>query len=686
MIISQLISLFFGVAVVYASEFDVKSKRMEIKTAVPMESDDSRMKLKLKELVIPTDSMKLIVKVDESESESPNEDDQIFAFMELMNLITFICEKAALQHEDKRVFTLNWIDAIFELAKETYGKQFYEDSIPDFDNRETLKSKGRAEEFDFVETLTLKHQIYQDILFSSEEEESDSLTENSNETDYSDLIEDIDDETDHFVLMKSKMIRGEISDDEKEDWQSDTISEYSDCKDEHELDERKHEEEEKYKGQVRVRDDSLRVLKGKSRRRNRGDMMGSILKPDNLNMAADFMTSTMTMESKLEGDYQVNEQIAISGINSVAMMEQIQQQVMDQIMSKLAESNPQLAQYGLILQDERSKFEAAMGGGDGEDLPKITGKGIVEFLKSSAIPKLLNSTIKGKTGIDVLRTLSMLLRSLNEGLGIFEVILKTLLRVTRAVRYYALCMADIVNEMAREDNLTPIVDLSVPMDSVLMKKKSGGKMKKLSSMIRKKCKTAENGANDSDTEVEMSPFTMGIHAALSKTHDFTTELQKLPSVLLLRLIHTIFAELEKRNGIIRVALARKQHKTLIGMQEEINFAVEHIFEAIMVKDEGAYSQLQSVNPMMITEILISLISPIKMNPESIEKHISEVTTWIKPLMVIMNQESQINMLNYLLTDPDIESSFRKSQGLHEDKRVNVKKFNWTPSKKLMERK
>lgn len=415
-------------------------------------------------------------------------------------------------------------------------------------------------------------------------------------------------------------------------------------------------------------------------------MMRNILNADNLNMATDLMTS-MTMDSNVEGKYRVNEEIIVSeigvnvptGIDSTAMMAQMQQQIMEQIMAQLAQSNPHLAQYGTILQEERTKFEAAMGG-DGEELPEISREGMIQFLKTSALPKLLNSAIKGKSGIDVLRSLSMILRTLNEGLGIFEVILKMLLRVTKAVRYYALCMADVVNEMAREDNMTPIVDLSVSLDSVPMSKKSGGKMKKMSSKFRK----SVSSLNESEPEHEMSPFTMGIHAALCKARDYTSELQQLPSVILLRLIHTIFAELDKRNGIIRVALGRKQHKTLIGMQEEINSAVEKIFEAIMIKDEEAYYHLQSVTPMMITEILISLISPVKMEPRAIDKHVVEVTTWIKPLMVFMNQESQINMLNYLLTDPEVERSFRKSQGASsDDKRSTMKKFNWTSSKRLI---
>lgn len=681
MIVWQLIPLLF-VATVYASAFDIKSKNMEVIPAVSAAVIDSQ-KLervdKVKEIV-PYGSMKLAVKVNDTE----NEDEQIFAFRELVNFINFICEKA-LQREDKRTFADNWIGAIFELAKEAYAKQVYEeDSIPDSDDefdRVTLK-KG-AEAFDYHDTL--KYKDYQDILFSSEGESDASAVLTSN---YSGIVADLDDEIDLFALIKSKMVKEEVSDDGKEDWQSDNLSVYSDCKGEI-VEHKPSDDEDEDGSRQNIIRESLRTIKAKGRRRNPGGMMGSILNAENLNVAADFMTSSMTMDSKTEvnyDNYSGNGQIAsieeITGhvprvIDSAAMMEQMQQQIMEQIMAQLAQSNPQLAQYGAMFQDEQAKFEAAMDP-DGDGKMEISKEGVVQLLKTSAIPKLLNSAIKGKTGIDVLRTLSMILRSLNEGLGIFEVILKILLRVTRAVRYYSLCIADVVYEMAREDNLRPIVDLSVPMDSIPMRKKSGGKMRKLTSMFGRKCKNA--GADGSEAEVEMSPFTMGIHAALSKARDYTAELQKLPPVLLLRLIHTIFAELDKRNGIIRVALARKQHKTLIGMQDEINSAVDHIFQAILATDEEAYAFLHSVTPTMITEILISLISPVKMEPARIEKHVAEVTTWIKPLMVLMNQESQISMLNYLLTDPEVECSFRKSQGVSEAKKAKFKKFSWTSSR------
>lgn len=680
-----LISLLFVISAICASEFDVKTKSMEMMTAVPvavvekLEDDDYKM------IKGPVETMKLTVKTVES-LWPDNEDEQILAFSEILNFISLICEKALI-HEDKRTFVNNWIGGIFELAQETYTKQVY-DADGEFD-RATLKNE---DEFD--NNTFLKHQSYQDILFSSSSEEADSSekVETVISTDYSEAFEYFDDEINLYGLIKSKMIREE--EEEENNWQSDNTSVYSDCKEEiveHKPSGYSDTEGEEKDGQIVVRE-SLTLIKGKARRRRTKPigMMENILTVENLNMAADLMaTSTMITDDKeVEGKYEVNEQISISGvpsgIDTSALMEQMQQQVMQQIMAQLAQSNPQLAQYGAIMQDERAKFEAAMDP-DGDGLPEITKEGVVQYLKTSAIPKLLNSAIKGKTGIDVLRTLSMVLRSLHEGLGIVEVILKMLLRVTKAVRYYSLCMADIVNEMAREDNLTPIVDLSVPMDTIpKRKKKSGGKMKKLTSMILKKCKSS--GSNEDDPEFEMSPFTMGIHAALSKTRDFTSELQKLPSILLLRLIHTIFAELDKRNGIIRVALAGKQHKTLLGMQDDINSAVEHIFEAILAKDEEAYNHLNNITPMMITEILISLISPVQMDPAVIEKHIVEVTKWIKPLMVFMNQESQINMLNYLLTDPEVESSFRKCQGVPDDKTVTVKKFHWTSSKRLMQKK
>ena len=692
----QLISLFSIAANASECEFDEKSKKMmksvDTISNINLDNEAFIVKGKEKELVTIIEPKKFDYP---TESVDINEDEQVFAFMELMNIINFICEEA-LKRKDKKTFAVSWISAIYELAKEIYMEQSYAKELeraPDSDDEfDTETLKHDPERFD--KTLTHGFKQHDDILFS----ESDSA---SSESEFEEEVEVYTEDAEIFDLFKTKMMKEDFK-EEKEDLSSgrgsdsDKESQFADCngellkriEDDYKPSENSSDEEDK---QVIIRE-ITRVYKERNGKGRAGNLRG-VFNSNNLNMAAGMM-SNLAIESRTEsiGTFEINEENTMNqagtnsnimaGVDTAGMMDQMQQQIMAQLMAQLTQNNPQLAQMTSVLQNERGKFEAAMGT-DEDGLPQMNQAGMIQFLRTSALPKLLNSAIKGKTGIDVLKSLAMALRVLNEGLGVAEVILKMLIRITKAARYYSLCISDIVADMAREDNMRPMVDLSVPLDSVSMKKKYGGsKMKRLTSMFRKSSKNG-NGSGSSLDGNEMSPFTMGMHAALSKSRDYTAEFQKLPSTLLLRLIHTIFAELEKRNGIIRVALARKQHKTLIGLQEEIKFAVERIYEAIRIKDDGAYQHLEHVPPMIITDILITLISPVKMEPAKIESHISKVTTWIKPLMVILDQESQLNILNFLLTDPEAEKAFRKAHGISEAQGVAPKKFLWTYSKQSM---
>ena len=358
---------------------------------------------------------------------------------------------------------------------------------------------------------------------------------------------------------------------------------------------------------------------------------------------------------------------------NIEMIDQMKQELMTQVISQLTAKYPELGQIASVLQNEREGITAAMR--TDED-GSLNLEAVTQFLRTSALPKLFNSALKGKTGVDVLKSLAMVLRVLDEGLGIFEVILKMLIKITRTVRYYTLCTSSIVADMAREDNMKPIVDLSVSVDSVPEIQAKRSTVKRLTKFFNKGIKKASFSNEESGTPSD--PFSIAIHAALSKSRDYTSQFQKLPPKLLLALIHTIFSELEKRNGIVRVSLARKKHKTLMGLQESVHEAIEMIYKAILMKDPLCEDALSNLPSTIFAEILICLISSVKMEPSKLESHISKVTAWIKPLMSILDEDTQLSMLNFLLTDPDAETFLCKSQS--SSNTIPVKKYNWIGKK------
>ena len=89
------------------------------------------------------------------------------------------------------------------------------------------------------------------------------------------------------------------------------------------------------------------------------------------------------------------------------------------------------------------------------------------------------------------------------------------------------------------------------------------------------------------------------------------------------LIHTILTELDKRNGLVRVALSRKQHKTLIGLQDSVNQAVETIYKAIIHQTPEAADHLVEVPASVFTDILLSLISSVRMEPMKLNSHLKK---------------------------------------------------------------
>lgn len=672
MIIWQLIQLIslFPVAT-YASQFESDPKGLKM---AAIDQYDGRHDLVSNEFMESVNS----------------EEEQIFAYMGLLDIIEFISEEA-LKRKNKAAFATAWISAIYDMAKETYINQVYEDmgtdSNDEFDIEKLKRDQDRILQTGFKQSFV-------DIVVSSSSsaspESSDHELEPRNDAGIGELnvfdfikskvfgegdaADDKDEEKDHKSNQKvtSENDNSEIEVSDNEIPAADSKEEPSDRI---EAIRRSFDSTSEEADQFVVTREPFRDFNEKkdiSHPRARGPR--GLLNGNNI--AASLMANAALENPQKEATFQISDEAmsmynepncdAIAGFDTATLMDQLQQQIMTQLMAQLAEKHPQAAQLATLAQHERNIFEGAMGN-DGDGLPEINQHTVSTCLRTSSLPKLLNSLIKGRTGIDVLKSLAMVLKVLNEALGVAEVVLKMLIRIVKAVRYYSLCISDIVADMAREDNLTPIVDLSVPIDSVPMAKKSGGggfKMKKLTSMFRKS-KMSSSKSKPAAAEHEMSPFTDGIHAALCKLRDYSFDFQKLPPTLLLRLFHTIFAELEKRKGIIRVALTRKKHKTLIALQEEINDAIEAIYAAIKAVDEEAYENLERVNTMIITDILISLISPVKLEPTVVEAHIAQVTSWIKPLMVIMDQDSQLSILNFWLTDPHAEQFFRRSQGIPE---------------------
>ena len=119
----------------------------------------------------------------------------------------------------------------------------------------------------------------------------------------------------------------------------------------------------------------------------------------------------------------------------------------------------------------------------------------------------------------------MALRVLNEGLGVFEVVLGVLIKTTRKVRYYTLCISSIVADMAREDNMTPLVDLSVSVDALpeVIERKS--MMRRVGKMFRKSVKKSSESGEEDTASISTSPLVLGMQAALSKARDYNPQFQ-----------------------------------------------------------------------------------------------------------------------------------------------------------------
>lgn len=621
--------------------------------------------------------------LDSDVNSSISEYNEVVSFSNLLAYIEIICQEALI-HKNQLI-AIDLISALYDVAEGIYKEHAYKEILSEDEesvNYGTFKSsseilvsdsndseededeefgKESAVIFDFISMLKskmMKNDPHDEEVSVEEEEESGYLNE---------MFETASEDLEHEAIVRGENIvevKEEKRDDEAEESDEEDIE------------------------AVPVRHKF--VPKGKSKGGNRrGGGIGRLVNSNTVNMAGNMMAASMMTTNYEEEDFETSE-ASLPPSNSLAnpldnaiLMEQLQQQLMSQILGQLTANNPELGQMASILQEERGKLSQVIGvGADG--VAQVNQEGMVQFLRTSALPKLLNSAIKGKTGIDVLKSLALLLRVLNEGLGVFEVVLKVLIRVTRTVRYYSLCASSVVADMAREDNLKPIVDLSVSLDSVPEFKAKKSTMHRVTKMFTKSLKKASNsGGGAEDPDGPNSPFTLALQAVLSKARDYTVQFHQLPPKLLLALIHTIFSELEKRNGIIRHALARKQHKTLLGLQTSTNEAVEMIYKAIILKDPETGEHLTKVPSMIFTEILISLISTVKMEPAYLESHVTKVTDWVKPFMAILDENAQLSMLNYLLNNPEVEDILlsQQPQEQRQEKKL-IKTFNWSSAKKL----
>lgn len=584
--------------------------------------------------VISGETSRAVVSTDYSDPE------QEVAFWGLLDVIDMICGKALHipSEEGKQKFLVLWFDVLYTLAREMRAEQ-------DYAAQPT------------VSFIKLRGILPFDV--------EDSM-----------MIQDID------MMSKSKMMK---EDDEEEDNDSGYYA-----------DDFESDGSEMYGPPPSS--PLIRHLLDQFERKRSISSDGGDSEEEKSNGTESTVESSPALRFRLARkapDYRsaaVSSERTSAAIDLTALEQQMQDRIMEQLMGRLGEMRPEQifgAAAGAggcqLIESERALLQAAMEV-DSNGLPTMDKESLLRYIKTSALPKLINSVVKGKTGVDVLKSLALGLKVFNEVIGIVEVILKMLLKTTKMVRFYSLSAAEIVAEMAREDDMHPTVDLSV---SLLKVREKATASEAPTTKFRGIVKALKNGFKKIELttkhEDENDPFSQSIQAALGKARDFTEEFNKLPDELMLRILHTIFAELHKRDGVIRLALAAKKHKTLLGLQNSVTFAIDQVYEAITDAFPDASESLKLVPSTCFTDILISLISPIKMDPVNLSAHLTQVTAWIKPMLAILDQEAQLNLLKYLLTDPNAQSALLLAQGLSPSPQTqhepHQKKFNWSLSTK-----
>lgn len=619
--------------------------------------------------------------------------DELMSFCNVMSFVELICLES-LKQKNPKAFSAAWIEGLTRFVQEIYVQnsikedQFDEETFFTGENYDAETLNPGKEDFDEA-TLKSNYQI----LLSDDDLETEKSFMNTFDP-LSGILNS---------LIKAKMVKDLEEDQYSEDFeqtseQGEEIKEYkmqfdeiSNSSEDEKSDDDDHDLHDNFKHVA------LGLKKKHKGRKFPKGVYADLLDYNDLNLQAscEVEDSSIGMNPN-EGEMMAStanipgiQGISVGGSNGdisldqAVLIEQIQQQVMDKFMEQLSNRHPELANFTSLLQSEREKLTAVIPQ-DENGIPQMSAEAIFQYLRTSALPKLINSGIKGKTGIDLLKSLSMALRVINEGLGIFETILRVLITTTRKIRHYTVFFASVVADMAREDNMAPLVDLSVSVEAVpevAAKKSMTHGMNKMFRRSIKKTSLDLSQIEEEDEDIYhlKDPFTLGMQAALSKARDYTSELNELPRGLLLTIIHTIFTQLEKRDGIVRKSLTKKEHQTLIGLQTTVNKAIEAVYKAVSISNSDAAGNLSKAPHTIFTDILLSLISTVKMDPATINNHIDKVIKWIKPLMSIFDEDSQLNILNFLLNDSEAEQIFAKSNGLTLNK--PVKRFNWSSRRK-----
>ncbi len=270
-------------------------------------------------------------------------------------------------------------------------------------------------------------------------------------------------------------------------------------------------------------------------------------------------------------------------------------------------------------------------------LPELSGPSLVSYVKKSSLPRLLNSLIKARFGVDVLKSLGQVLKVLNEVLGAVEVVLRTILRLIQFVRYYCLQAAQFVTELSKEE-VSLQDDHSVPLRSIQqLPVNKGAEM--LSSGL-----TALTGP--------VNPFQAGLQGAVRKAQERGELLRQLPGPLLLTILHTSFIQLSSSKGVIVSAMGKK-HSSFGEMNSAATQAFIHIYESITAADPTAVKYLDQCPVSVFAEILVSFLMPARNTVTGVNKQLGELVKFLKPMLAVTGSEAQLSMLAYLLAEEDV---------------------------------
>ena len=611
-----------------------------------------------------------------------DEREQIEAFIGILNFIESISQETLKKPAEKqKVSIVTWLSAINTLAEESYVKQQQQHQV------KLIKEKLE------------KEIIYtSDAVIVNEKEKEEEEVQNYSDFDFDaptlkpDLYKSVEDETLNY-FKTYKYAQFSIDNKQKEFGHYDHFNNYQNSfsfpiksKMLKGFDDEKEEIKGKEEGE------KINLFLDQSRLKN--DIFlsqAAQIEDDEYDDDDDnFRSCYQEVYSNIESNNDLKA-YNDNGIDSVAqtttkqmdpeVMEQLQQQLLSQLLGNIQQKFPNLAPLVQISDENGNNQSLSLL--DIDALPKMDTASLIEYLKKSALPKLINSAIKGKTGIDVLKSLSMSLKVVNESLGVVEVILKMIIKVIREVRSVTLVAAEIVADMARDEDVKPLSDLSVSLDALKQQTKEKSRLKGITKTFRKGL-----GASDEDeivVDAKINAFDFSIQAAFSTARDYSNELKKLPDTLLLSLIHTIFTELENKNGAIRGALVKKKHKNLLKRQQSVQEAVELIFEATIGADSNAADHLSEFPASIFTNILLALISSINLDPVDLTVHINKVTAWIKPMMRIFDQNQQLSLLNHFLNDVSIESNLSEimnTKSLFNKSSSSTKSFTKSLTKSL----